>query len=77
MGKPKPATRAMQRYRDRMRAQGLRPVQLWVPDTRSPAFVEAFTRQALLIARKEAKRSPERDEIDAFLAGQDDAGWTA
>lgn len=26
-------------YRTRMRAQGLRPVQIWVPDVRSPDFV--------------------------------------
>ena len=25
-------------YRERMRAKGLRPVQLWLPDTRSPEF---------------------------------------
>ncbi|MDR0433008.1 MAG: antitoxin MazE family protein, partial [Bifidobacteriaceae bacterium] len=24
--------------RERLRAQGLRPVQLWVPDTKSPQF---------------------------------------
>src|SRR5699024_9023398 len=27
-------------YRARMRAQGFRPVQIWVPDVRNPAFVE-------------------------------------
>jgi hypothetical protein len=26
------------RYRAQMRAAGLRPVQFWVPDTRSPEF---------------------------------------
>jgi len=26
------------RHRERMRAAGLRPVQLWVPDTRTPEF---------------------------------------
>jgi len=28
------------RHRERMRAAGLRPVQFWVQDTRSPAFAE-------------------------------------
>ena len=37
------------RCRDRMRAQGLRPVQIWVPDTRSPHFLEECRRQSLLI----------------------------
>lgn len=33
------------RYRERMRAAGLRPVQFWVPDTRSPEFVEKIRQQ--------------------------------
>jgi hypothetical protein len=77
MGKPKLTAAAMQRYRDRMRAQGLRPVQMWVPDTRSPAFIESLRRQALLVARKEGKPSPARHAIDVFLEQQDDSGWTA
>jgi Protein of unknown function (DUF3018) len=77
MAKAKPSIQAMQRYRDRMRAQGLRPVQLWAPDTRSPTFLEEFKRQALAVARHERARSPERDAIDAFLGEQDDSGWTA
>lgn len=32
------------RNRERMRAAGLRPVQFWVPDTRSPEF-QAQVRQ--------------------------------
>ncbi len=28
----------VRRYRDRMRARGLRPIQIWVPDTRTAAF---------------------------------------
>jgi hypothetical protein len=37
-------------YRARLRAQGLRPVQVWVPDTRSPAFVAEASRQARAVA---------------------------
>ncbi len=37
------------RYRDRLRAQGLRPVQMWVPDTRGLHFLEECRRQSLLI----------------------------
>ena len=33
----------MQRYRRRQRSKGLRPVQLWVPDTRSASFAKEFT----------------------------------
>ena len=43
---PVPPPKRMANYRQRMRAAGLRPVQIWVPDTRSPDFVEACRRQA-------------------------------
>lgn len=33
------------RYRERLRQQGLRPVQIWVPDTRAPGFAEQCRRQ--------------------------------
>ncbi len=38
-------------HRERLRQQGLRPVQIWVPDLRSPAFVAAARRQSLAVAR--------------------------
>jgi hypothetical protein len=44
-------------HRARLRAQGLRPIQIWVPDTRSPAFAQAARRQARAIAR--SRREPE------------------
>lgn len=31
-------TSKVARHRERMRAAGLRPVQFWVPDTRTPEF---------------------------------------
>ncbi|HEY1722604.1 MAG TPA: antitoxin MazE family protein [Magnetospirillaceae bacterium] len=37
-------------HRVRLRAQGLRPVQIWVPDTRSPKFAAEAKRQCRLIA---------------------------
>ncbi|AVO43413.1 antitoxin MazE family protein [Simplicispira suum] len=33
------------RYRERMRAAGLRPVQFWVPDTRSAEFMARVREQ--------------------------------
>ena len=32
-----------------LRAQGLRPMQIWVPDTRAPGFAEECARQAAII----------------------------
>jgi hypothetical protein len=38
-------------HRDRLRQQGLRPIQIWVPDVRSRAFRTAAHRQSLAVAR--------------------------
>lgn len=40
----------MKHYRERMRASGLRPIQLWVPDTRSPGFAEECRRQSAALS---------------------------
>ncbi|MET3613005.1 DNA-binding LacI/PurR family transcriptional regulator [Rhizobium aquaticum] len=37
-------------YRARLRAQGLRPVQIWVPDTRSEVFRAEALRQSRAVA---------------------------
>lgn len=37
-------------YRGRLRARGLRPIQIWVPDTRSPSFRAEAHRQSLAAA---------------------------
>lgn len=40
-------------HRERLRAQGLRPIQIWVPDVRSPAFAAAAHRQSASVARSQ------------------------
>ena len=40
-------------HRARLRAQGLRPVQIWVPDVRSPVFVRQAHEQAVAVAASE------------------------
>jgi hypothetical protein len=37
-------------HRARLREQGLRPVQIWVPDDRAPGFAEEAHRQARAVA---------------------------
>jgi hypothetical protein len=49
-------------YRARMRAQGLRPIQIWVPDTRMPEFAKEARRQS-----RAAARSPHAAEDQAFI----------
>jgi hypothetical protein len=61
----------VRRYRERMRAKGLRQIQLWVPDTRSPAFAAECRRQSLLIAGDPAEQAI-MDQLEAL---QDTEGW--
>jgi hypothetical protein len=42
-------------HRERLRRQGLRPVQIWVPDVRAPEFVAEAHRQSLAIAASETE----------------------
>jgi Protein of unknown function (DUF3018) len=49
-------------HRARLRAQGLRPIQIWVPDTRSPEFAAEAKRQSMLIAN-----SPSEAEEQALI----------
>lgn len=37
-------------YRQKMRAAGFRPVQIWVPDTNAPGFREEAARQSAILA---------------------------
>jgi len=49
-------------HRARLRKQGLRPVQVWVPDTRSAEFAREAHRQSLAVAN-----SPGEAEDQAFI----------
>lgn len=51
-------------YRARMRAQGLRPVQIWVPDVRSPEFAAEAHRQSALVAAAD-RASDDMDFVEA------------
>jgi hypothetical protein len=54
------ASRASQlkvrQHREWLRAQGLRPIQIWVPDVRSPSFRSEAHRQSLATARSSHAR---------------------
>lgn len=52
-------------YRERMRARGFRPIQIWVPDTRTTAFGAAAHRQSLAVAQS-AYAGEDQDFIDAI-----------
>jgi hypothetical protein len=40
-------------HRVRLREQGMRPIQIWVPDVRAPSFKAQAHRQALAVANSE------------------------
>lgn len=42
----------MREHRKRLRRQGLRPIQIWVPDVRAPAFRSQAHRQSLAVAAR-------------------------
>jgi hypothetical protein len=37
-------------HRERLRAQGLRPIQIWVPDVRARSFITAARKQSTAVA---------------------------
>ena len=64
----------VQKHRDALRRAGLRPVQIWVPDTRRPDFAEECLRQSRLVAQADQKDQDLHDLMDAALADID--GWS-
>jgi hypothetical protein len=64
----KPATEKMRNYRERLRAAGLRPIQVWVPDVRSPDFARKLDRQVAALNRRH-----ESDVMDFIEHAGDDS----
>jgi Protein of unknown function (DUF3018) len=63
--RPKTSRDKVRAHRVRLRKQGLRPIQIWVPDLRSPVFAAEARRQSLAVAKSPgAKR--DQDYIDAI-----------
>ena len=62
----------VQKHRDGLRLAGLRPVQIWVPDTRRESFALECQRQSRLL-----KDDPqEAQTLDWLRAAADTEGWT-
>ncbi len=52
-------------HRERLRAQGLRPVQIWVPDVRAAAFREQAHQQSQSVSAS-AQANDDQAIIDAL-----------
>jgi hypothetical protein len=57
----------VQKYRDKLRAMGMRPIQIWVPDTRQPEFAAESKRQSKLAADADLNDQKLMDYMDAAL----------
>jgi hypothetical protein len=53
-------------HRTRLRAQGMRPVTMWVPDMRSPKFATEARRQCLL-ANNSRYAAEDQAWVDSML----------
>ncbi|MEM5389794.1 antitoxin MazE family protein [Paraburkholderia phymatum] len=56
-----------------LRAAGLRPVQVWVPDTRDPEFIAKCRRQSRLPAETAAES--EAEDLDFIESATDLDDW--
>lgn len=64
----------VQKHRDALRTAGLRPVQIWVPDTRRPGFEEECLRQCRLVAQSDRADITMLQLMEEAAAAAD--GWT-
>jgi Protein of unknown function (DUF3018) len=69
VSKPKPSRMKVRKHRERLRSQGLRPIQIWVPDVRAPSFRSEAHRQSLAVAASAQARGDQ-----AFIDAVSDWG---
>ena len=60
--RPKPPYDKVRAHRERLRRQGLRPIQIWAPDVRAPEFEAEAHRQSQAVAE-----SPHGYDDQAFI----------
>lgn len=69
----KPSRVKVREYRERLRGQGLRPIQIWVPDVQSPAFRTEAHRQSAAVAA--SAHAPEDQAFIDAVTEWDDERW--
>lgn len=65
----KPKSSKVRLHRERLRAQGMRPIQIWVPDVRASSFRTEAHRQSLAVAASAQARADQ-----AFIDAVSDRG---
>jgi hypothetical protein len=68
--RPKSSREKVKAYRERMRRRGMKLIQIWVPDPKSPYFAAEARRQSRLIAE-----SPYEKDDQAFIDSVTDWDW--
>jgi hypothetical protein len=66
----KPSQQKVREHRARLRAMGLRPIQIWVPDVNAPNFRAEAHRQSLAVAT-----SPGESDDQAFIDAVSASIW--
>lgn len=69
-----PVAERVQKRRSALRMAGLRPVQIWVPDTRQPNFAAECKRQSELVSQSDVVDVEMMEFMDKVLSDVD--GWT-
>ncbi|MEF8822938.1 MAG: antitoxin MazE family protein [Desulfohalobiaceae bacterium] len=66
-----PSSKRVRKHRESLRVSGLRPVQIWVPDTRREGFAKECRRQSRLVSR-----DPQEAEVLEWIENVSDRdGW--
>ncbi|USE37211.1 antitoxin MazE family protein [Endozoicomonas sp. SCSIO W0465] len=68
---PKTTRERVESHREALRQAGLRPLQIWVPDTRVKGFDLECQRQSAMLKSDKL----ERDTMDWIEQTSDDEGW--
>ena len=61
----------VRRHREGRRAQGMRPIQIWVPDVTAPGFAEEAHRQSAAVAAS-AQDADDQAFVDSLSSEWDD-----
>jgi hypothetical protein len=64
-------TERVQKHRQALRRAGMRPIQIWVPDTRREGFAEECHRQSMLLHGD----ALEADTLEWLESVADAEGW--
>jgi len=65
------STQKMRQYRERLKASGLRPIQLWVPDVRSQKIINEVRKQSVRVS-SDSKEPGIMKFVDSVM---DHEGW--